>query len=89
MERLYLGRVPSAVEADLRTALSPLKPGHAAWIASMDSTALTVVTADGRSHVFKALLSRFEPEDLERFFLEVVGRNPRLGAHGAGDGALA
>jgi hypothetical protein len=48
VERLYLGRVPSAVEAGLRTALSLPKPGRAAWIASLDGTAMTVVTADSR-----------------------------------------
>jgi hypothetical protein len=89
MERLYLGRVPSTVEAGLRRALSLLKPDQAARIASLDGTALTVVTAGGRAHVFKALLTLFEPADLERFFLEVVGRNPRLGVQSAGDEAPA
>jgi hypothetical protein len=84
IQGIFVGRAPSTIEEGLSKVLGLLKPGQAAWLNQLNGTAITVVLCDGTAHVFKALLTRFEPADLEKLFQVLVNCNPRFGAAQAG-----
>jgi hypothetical protein len=79
VESILIGRAPSKMEKGLRGVLAILKPGDARWMRSLDSSGITVVTKDGKAHVFKLLLTRFKPREVEEFFRELVRQHPRFG----------
>lgn len=79
IDHMFAGRIPSKAELAIRSGLGVIRPSQARWMNEWDGTALTVVSKDGQVHVFKGVLVRFEPDDLQRFFDEFIERNPHLG----------
>jgi hypothetical protein len=86
VQGIFVGRAPSKIERGLMKLVGVLKPGQVNWLCELAGTALTVVMKDG-THVFKALLTRFDPLDLEKLSQELVKRNPRFGANDLENGA--
>jgi hypothetical protein len=81
VQGIFVGRAPSKIERGLMKVVGVLKPSQATWFSELAGTALTVVMKDGTTHVFKTLLTCFEPLDLEKLSQELVQRNPRFGAN--------
>jgi hypothetical protein len=79
IQGIFVGRAPSKLEGALRRIVDVLKPSQAEWLNQLDGTAVSLVLVDGTTRLFKALLTCFEPSDLERLFNELVKRNPRFG----------
>lgn len=78
VQGMFVGRASSVAEQGLTQVIGLLKPGEDDYFTWLGSTAVTIVFVDGRTQVFRALLTRFEPADLENFVREMVARNPRL-----------
>jgi hypothetical protein len=79
IQSIWQGRIPSRIERALRGFLSIFKPGQVNWLRWTDDTALTIYLKDGTEHQLKTVATYFEGQDLERFFQELLVRNPHLG----------
>lgn len=80
IDRLFIGGQRPQLETLMAADALPGKPAD--WLQSLGSAALTLIMKDRTIHVFKDLLNQFEPADLQRFFLELLKRNPSLLANG-------
>ncbi len=80
IESIFVGRTISKSEAGLRQSTGYFIRNWPNGHKKLDRTAMTVRTHDGSVHTFKVLLTRFESADIEELLMELVKRNPRLGA---------
>lgn len=77
---ILTGRKPSTPEQVLRLMVGTVSPTEAEWLNRLDASALAFVMKDGKTRVFKTILTRFEPADLEKLFAELLSRNPQFRA---------
>jgi hypothetical protein len=80
MAAIYIGRTFSPRESRLVKVNRIFNPSVAQLAEHFAAQSLTIEMTDGRKHVFKVLMTRFEPEDIQRLFEELVKRQPRFAA---------
>jgi len=73
-----VGRVPSKAEIIHRKFTRVLNPEMLPWMEELDGTALTILTTDGKIHVFRTFFTRFNFADLQTLFDEWIRLNPHL-----------
>ena len=80
IQTLATGRSLPAWERKLRSINRVFHPDIARLGDHLATTALSITLADGRQHVFKVFLTRFDSDDMAHLFEELLRRNPHLGA---------
>jgi hypothetical protein len=75
---LFVGQAVGPTEEALRSGLSLFKSGPMRMVQIAEKATVTFHTKDGKQHKLKALLTRFESQDLENWFQQLAERAPQL-----------
>jgi len=78
IQAIYVGRPVSAVRQKINSINRIFHPGIARLADYCSERSLTIALRDGSQHVFKAILTRFEPADMEKLFAELIAHTPNF-----------